>query len=303
MRTVYLDFESEVSKELTLKKQTVHQYLDRARLLCVACAEDDEEPAVFKDPKRNPGLLAYLRELAQDPEVVFVAHNWAFDGRAFHKLTGIYPLHARCSLEAAMCAWPNQPGGYSLESLAKTLKLPSGEKAGHALDVMSMTEAELDTYVAQDVRLCRDVYRLCRDRVPAHEWQIGELCNRIRECSLEVDTAAVQTAVDAFVAQADQYAAVVAGLLDDDDYTAFGSDEAGHVKSVKPQVIKDLLLDRLGFQTHSISMKKADPVAMAQSPDAAKAIESSGKANRALSHKRRLGVFSGVSSVGMELGW
>lgn len=303
MKYCYLDFETEVSRDLTLKRLTVQQYLSRARILCVACALDDEEPVVFTDPATNPALLGYLRMLMQDPDTTFVAHNWAFDGRCLHRLTGLYPVTAQCSMEAAMCAWPNQPGGYSLEALAKTLHLASGVKAGHALDVMKMTAQELDTYVAQDTRLCRDVHRLARVRVPEHEWRIGELCNRIRECSLDVDTDAVQRAVEAFTAQADQYADVAAKLLDDGDFAAFGSDEAGHVKSVKPQVIKDLLLDRLGFQTHSISLKKADPVALAGNTAASGVIDASSKTNRALSHRRRLGVFQGVNQVGMELGW
>lgn len=301
---VSIDFESSVSKMSSLSKQSLRQYLDTCRLLGMAVALDDEEPVWFVPGTPEwDSAIEDMRRLALDPEVCFVAHSYAFELRVMtYKLGLPPPRHGRCTMEAAMCAFPNHPGGYSLGNLAKTLRL-GGEKTGSGDKVMKMTAEELEAYCVQDTRLARALYRICDRRVAPEEWRIAELCNRVRECYLDVDMAAVAAAVTGFTDLADGAMVDCAAVLDDGDSTAFGRDELGHARSVKPHKIKALLLDHLGFDTPSISAKKINPVALALNPEAALAVKHAGAANKALSNKRKVGVFHGLPRIDMELGF
>lgn len=306
MDTVFIDVETPVSKTMTIRKMGLRQYLAAIPyILCLSAAFNQDEPVTRRPTDSDwEDFLNELHRLAESPHVRFAAHNWSFDGRVMtHKLGLPYPQRAVCTIEAAMCAWPNQPGGYSLANLAETLHLPSGKKLGEALDVGRMSSDELARYCEQDVRLCRDIYTLAGRRIPECEWAVGEMCGRSKECWFHVDGAAVSTAVAKFIDMADTSASQLAAVLEDEDSRAFGIDDGGHVKSVKPHEVKRLLLDHLGFQTQSISTKKVDNVALAQHEGARVAIGAAAATNKALSHRRRVQVFTGASVVDAELNW
>jgi hypothetical protein len=246
--------------------------------------------------------------MAADPSYTFVAHNWSFDGRVLVLKLGLpYPVRARCSLEASMCAWPNQPGGYSLDNLAKTLHLPSGDKSGKATDVCRMTPEVLAAYCCQDLRLCRDVYWHAAAAIPECEWRVFEASSRAKECFFHVDQVAVDSAVEGFAKLADAEALELVRVLEadpgltlDTDHPVIGLDN-GRVRSLRPAQIKRLLVENLAFDTHTIQRKAINPVALAAHEEAKSAIEHSSKANSALASKRRVATFQGTAIIDAEL--
>jgi hypothetical protein len=304
MHTIVLDFEATYTKTINLASMSLRQYLEAADILGMAVAYDDEAVSWFTPQMPEwAEAVDLLRYFAGREDTTFVAHNAAFELRVLmHKLGLPAPRHMRCTLEGAMCAFQNHPGGYSLKNLGQTLTI-GGTKAGEGTKVMKMSPAELEAYCKQDVEMTRNLYRVCERRIHPDEWRIGELCMRLRECWLHIDGAAVDSAFDGFTKLADDSAAELAVLLDDTDSCAFGRDESGHARSVKPAQVKALLLDNLGFDTRTISSKKVNPVALAQNPEAAKAVKAAGSTNRALSNKRKVGVFTGKNVIDMELGW
>lgn len=306
--TIFFDIETPVDRRMTLKRMTLRQYLAavaaKGGMLGLAIAEDDEDPVWFTNDELP---LDYLRERLTDG-TVWVAHNASFDVRCLvHLLKLPYPSRWQCTLEVSMCALPNHPGGYSLDNLAQTLRLNAGKKSGKGHNVMHMGKEELAEYCRQDVRLCRDIYRICEHRVHPYEWAISEVCSRVKEVELLVDHKAVKVAVDQFTAQADTYGVALLQALEDPGagniklVESLGMEDDGHVRSVKPQHVKRLLLEHLGFTTHSISAKNLNPVALAQNQEAAKAVESATKTNRSLSFKRRVIGFAGIDVLDAEL--
>lgn len=303
MRTVFIDAETSVTKTITLRRMTVRRYLSKARLLGIAVALDDEDPVWFSGDE-IADLIPELERLAQDPMVRFVAHNWSFDGRVLALKLGLpYPTHARCTMEGAMCAFPDHPGGYDLDNLSATLRLPSGVKAGKAIEVGRMSPDELAEYCCQDVRLCRDLYRVLEARIHPYEWRIGESCSRAKEGLFTIDTEAVDRAVAEFDTIAESAAEMLEDILDDTGHTTCGREDNGRIKSIKPEAVKRLLLENLGFDTNTIGRKKINPVSLSGNAGARAAIDAASKANGALSSRRRVAVFSGTSEIDAELNW
>lgn len=311
MPTIYLDGETTYNKHVTLKRLSLRNYLARADLLGMAFAQDDEDP-VFFSPDEIPAILPDLKRMAEDPTYTFVAHNWSFDGRLLVLKLGLpYPAHARCSLEAAMCAFPNHPGGYSLENLGATLNLSSGVKNDKATEVLKMTPERLAAYCCQDVRLCRDVYQAALQMVHPDEWAVAESCSRAKQCYFLVDQEAVGKAVEGFAKLADAEALELVKVLSDkpDQVTldkeqeVAGLEDDGHVRSLRPATIKRLLVENLAFDTPTIRKAAINPVELAAHEQAAKAIDHSSKANSALSSKRRVRVFQGAEVIDAELNW
>lgn len=313
---IFFDGETTVSKTVTLKRLPLREYLRRSTLYGMAIAVGDEDPVwLSRDALMNDtGLREHMTLLLLSDAYRWVAHNASFDVRILVHLLGLpYPKHWVCSLEAAMCAFPNHPGGYSLGNLGATLVLPSGAKTGKGHEVGKMTQSQLEHYCIQDVRLCRDVFRICQRRVPEQEWRVGEICSAVKEIRINIDHEAVQTAYHEFAAQADRYGEALINALDDEQQDAIGVDrvvgedgiERVHVRSVKPAQVKRLLLDNLGFSTKSISLKKINPVTLATHPDdrVREAIQVGSKANKALSHKRRVTRFQEATALDAELNW
>ncbi len=312
---IFFDHETTVSRDVTLRKLPLREYLQRCDGYGMAIALDEEEPTYLtKDMLYDPEIRAYITELLHSEAHIWVAHEASFDIRVnLHKYGFEYPRHWICTREASMCAFPNHPGGHGLANLGVTLNLRSGGKTGKGNEVGKMSDAERAAYCIQDTRLCRDVFNICRARIPDCEWQIGEICSRVKEVEIHIDHEAVQTALKEFTNQADTYGTALIAALDDDQQAALGVDtifteegtEILHVRSVKPHQVKRLLLENLGFSTRTISAKKINTVALAAHPDdrVREVIENGSKANKALSHKRRVSRFGDASILDAELNW
>lgn len=126
---VFVDVETYVDDKVTLGSMTLRQYLAKTYMtaLSVAVGEEDPEVMDFPDGKLTEHAektLRALEMLALDPHYVFVAHNAAFDIRVLRFLCGIpQPCHVWCTMEGAMSAWPDLPGGYGLANCSKYLNL------------------------------------------------------------------------------------------------------------------------------------------------------------------------------------
>lgn len=320
MHYVYIDFETWMSRHVKLSKMTLRQYLAATRLLSVAWACDDgpvQYLAADADGTLPVEFVGHLTAAALDPDVTFVAHNAAFDIRVARLMLGIpQPQHVHCTLELAHAAFPNQPGGYKLKKLAETLSL-SAPKLDLDLS-KKYTPAQLAAYCSRDTQLCREIHQLALPRLPAREIELSELCNAAREMHFVIRPEKVAAAIEQFSTVAAQAVVDAMAYLDRDgtqvadaklafgwirEPGTLGDDDPGLPKSVKPEKLKALLLDRLGFDTRTISYKKINPTHLAANEKASAALIETSRANKALSHKRRTAVFGGVAVVDAESGF
>lgn len=300
MRYIFFDGETSVSREVTLKKLTLLSYLERCRLLGFSFAFDEETPEWFRPEELS---LEELRDACLDEDTTWVAHNAAFDVRILtHKLGLPHPRRVLCSLELACAAFPNHPGGYSLANLGKTLNL-GFTKAGEGSKVMQMTPEQIAHYCNTDVEMCRAITRMSLARLSPEEVEVAVLANQARELSFFIQPGAVAEAADAFATLAEDNARAALDHVGADGEDAFGWDPSGHVRSVKPARLKELLLSNLGFDTQTISLKKVNPEKLRQNEEAAKALRATAAANKAMSHRRRVNTFAGVQEVTCELGY
>lgn len=323
MPVAFIDFETPVDRDHNLKKMSLPSYLEWVNAQggpdLLALALDDGEPQVFG---RGDFPLDDLTALSLDPTFIVAAHNAAFDIRVWrHCLNLPQPQIVRCTLEMAHAAYPNHPGGYGLANLSLWFGLPPKHTID-LLDPSSYTKEQYEAYVAHDTVLCRGVYRRCEPRIHPREMRVGELANQVRELEFEVQAGKVQEAIEGFSEAALEAAVRAIEYVGRDGATGFGYDgvvssdgnggsdaiaalKAGRarVRSVRTQKMKDLLVENLGFDTQTISVKKLNPARLAANPAAATAIHEVSRVNKALSHHRRVKVFAGSPRVFMELGW
>ena len=294
MRYLFIDTETSTSKEVTLSRMTLRAYLARSRLLGFAYCFDEDEPTwVGEDGLADAYPL--LAEAARDPGTTWVAHNAAFDIRVFRFLLGVpQPQHVLCTLELSCGAFPQHAGGYSLANLAETLHL--GRPKGR------LGVDPLPAYCCNDVWLCREIFRIAYPMLDEKEIAIAEMCNDIRELHLDIDAAKVQASFTAFGQVASDARTEALAILGEDSADAFGMD-GDTVRSVKPHVVKKLLLENLGFEVQSISKKKINPERLRASPQASAVITATETANKALSQYRRVKTFIGREQVDIELGY
>ncbi|MFA6132421.1 MAG: DNA polymerase [Phycisphaerae bacterium] len=136
---VFVDCETYVSETVNLDTMTLRQYLSASYLTAIAVAVGPTDPVQVFYTAKNPGppgaamvtdeLRQVLVYLASDPNYVFVAHNASFDARVLRFHLGVpHPVNVWCSMEGAMGAWPELPGGFSLSNLAKRLRLPEDRR-------------------------------------------------------------------------------------------------------------------------------------------------------------------------------
>lgn len=299
MKYIFGDFETSVSKTNTLRKQTLLGYLEKCSVLGAAFAFDAEAPEWFTAEDLP---LEQMREMCLAYDVTWCFHNAAFDVRVLtYKLGLPHPRRVLCSLELACAAFPNHPGGYSLANLGKTLNL-GYTKAGDGSKVMKMSPAELARYCETDTNMCRAVARMALNRLDSREVEIAVLANQARELHFEIPAGAVQVASDAFSTLAVDAAAAALETLGADGTDAFGW-EGGRVKSVKPATLKRLLLENLGFDTRTISIKKLNPEKLRGNAEAATTLRAVAAANKAMSHHRRVKTFANATRVTCELGY
>lgn len=322
MKLVYLDTETYYSAKVSLRKMTLRQYLAKTHLRVLAFAEGGAPVVAYYGEALAPAL-EHLRALADDPEVCFVAHNAGFDIRVLRLLHGLpQPYHVHCSLELACAAFPNQAGGYSLDSLARTLHL-GAEKL--SVDLERAPDPELATYCVRDVELCRAIHRLCIARLSAEELRMADLCNRAREIALSIDQAAVASAFEAFSKLAADEAQQVFAVLGEDGHEAFGHEDddtedarkakreahklgkryagRGMLRSVNVGQVKSLILERLGLDLPTISRKKLNPEVLRENPEAAKVLAGVEGVNKAQSHRRTASRFRGTEVTDLEYGY
>lgn len=139
MIPLFVDVETMVDENTSLSSMTLLQYLRKTHLTAMGLCIGYEDPATIYYTEKSPGppgsslvtpeLIEALSTLSQRDDVVFVAHNAAFDMRVLHYLLGIpYPKNWWCSMEASMGAWPELPDGFSLANLSRRLALPKDQR-------------------------------------------------------------------------------------------------------------------------------------------------------------------------------
>lgn len=324
---LFVDFENVMSRDVKLSKMTLRQYLAAAPVLEVSWALGDEPVQhLFSDDPTWADWVAWAREVVQSEEVCWVSHNAAFDVRDArfgwtHRdgpLAIPQPRNVFCTLELAHCAWPNQPGGYSLKKLAQTLGLGLAKLDLDLASRKTTREARV-AYCSIDTELCRRIWKLAVPRIPERELLIAKMANDFRELHFVVKPEKVAAALEQFTAAASGAMLEAFQHLDLDGDEAkddrvspvgwqrkpgtLGPDDPGQLRSIKPHKMKELLLDRLGFDAHTISYKKLNPAHLADNARAANALKETSRANKALSHTRRVGVFASVAEVDAELGF
>jgi hypothetical protein len=315
-RYLFYDFETRITKDLRLSKMTTRAYCDATEVTMLAWALDDEE-IQYHVGQPGPELIERLRAYAEDPDIIWVAFNSSFDSRVLHYTLGLpYPKRMLCAMELSRAAWPNQPGGYSLDNLSATLGLQYRKLK---VDLYTVQGQELADYCKADVAVLRELWGRIVKLVDPQELRVCEMSNRSKQLYFEVDQKQVLAAVENMANLAGENVLAVCAAFDDDPeiLKAFGwhGDEAPTTledakkmapKSVKPHVIKELLLDRLAidFTDKSISLKKINQAELAAMPAAGRAtITSASETNKALSYGRGLRKFSGVTTVDCELSY
>lgn len=125
-RLVDGDFETDSSDDLRLIGAAAYAEGPTTGVLCFVFHASDEH-GVRKWRPGNPANEAKLRELAADPETIFVAHNAAFEQAIWREIMvkafGFPPIPVeRWEDTMATCAWKALP--LKLEKAALALKLP-----------------------------------------------------------------------------------------------------------------------------------------------------------------------------------
>lgn len=190
---VFIDVETFMSEDVSLDGMTLRQYLAATHLTAIAVAVGIVDPVQVFYTEKNPGppgaamvnedLKKVLQYLALNPEYVFVAHNAAFDMRVLRFLLSVpHPINVWCSMEGAMGAWPECPGGFGLSNLAKRLRLPENrrkleidlKRLQRLMDKCPLAAAKADEIVVSQMKAILKVAGL---PWPADDVITKDLCN------------------------------------------------------------------------------------------------------------------------------
>lgn len=293
---LYIDFETTVTKDLTLRTMTKRQYLTdpRCEVLMLGWAADDGPVQVTRPS--DPGWEGVVQRI-RDAQCI-VAHNASFDVAVLVLKLGLrWPVKIHCTKELAHAWTPNQPGGYSLKNLASVWFDKDLQKLD--IDLATASIEDMLSYCRQDVEVCRALHKIALTRLHPQELRIAEATMAAKEVSFIVDPRRAADAYQAFDTICRTEAAAVSAMLTSEDM--FGVEDDGAIRSVKPHILKRRLLEDLGFDAQSISLKKLNPEKLRGAPEAAAVLRHTAEANKALSHRRRVGRFRFVDRVDCEL--
>lgn len=236
MRVMHLDIETYSSA--ALPKCGVYRYCDAPdfEILLLSYAFDDA-PVVTVDMACGELLPDEFLHALEDPTVLKIAHNAAFERVCFSKHLGHWldPAQWRCTM--VMAWYRTLPGkladvavaldvtekkmeeGKDLIRYFSTPCKPTQANGGRARNLPRHAPekwAVYKAYNAQDVETERAVYHaLLRHPLPEHEWALYALDQRINDRGVRLDRLLVKNAMavdQAFSEQAFQRAKALTGL-------------------------------------------------------------------------------------------
>ncbi len=305
---VFIDFETFMTHEISLKRMTLRQYMSKSHveMLAIAIGRDEPEVHVFPEGKiegEAEELIDIIETLAQSPDYIFVAHNAAFDIRVLRYMLGLpQPVNVWCTMEGSMGAWPELPGGYSLANIPKRLKFPPHMRKTE-IDLLTCTDEEKEAYNKQDVKVMQEVYYRQIALLPACEQEVAIRTHRQRQFHFEIATERLNTLIEYLKEQAGYAEKEAEQYVGEEDAgLIFGREDSGDLKSVRPLKLRKLINTKMGGGFNSTSLKKISPLKLAANPKVAALLAQTSRVSKMLSHKRRSSVFRDVDEVDVELG-
>src|SRR5271170_3558693 len=337
---VFIDVETfmDIDAGISLKSQTLRQYIASSHLTAIAIALGNEPPDAyipadgqqFTQEELQP-IVDALSILANDPKYVFVAHNAAFDIRILRFMLGIpQPRNVWCTVEGSMGAWPELPGGYSLMNLCEKLLFPKDKRKLHIdLNAGRYSIEELKIYNARDVSCMQELYYRQIARLPANEQRIALLTHNVRRFYFEVDSERLDQLIITLDKNAEEARFIAGGVKmtsDDPDYKFVNMDELDAdgvvvldalalddvfsrknadqtLTSIRGAKLIKLIKERFGVKLPSTSLKKLSPVFQAKHPKIVELLRQTTRANKMLSHTRRSKFLKNVPEIDVELGY
>lgn len=347
---VFIDVETYTDDKISLKTLTLRQYIEQTRMMALGIAIGTEEPSIcYFDEHGKPEpdteqVIEALRVLADDPGTVFVAHNAAFDIRVLrYKLDIPQPRHVWCTMEGAMGAWPDLPGGYSLDNCCRELRLPRqkfnldikalyaylNRKRGGRIperlakqihDIIVASEPHnapqaitkelaftaLYLYNKRDIEATQDLYFAEIDRIPYVEQRIALMTHRVRRNSFVISEEKLNELVRRLDEAAKNAESTTELILGDkqDIQEIFSHEPDGSLRSIRYLRLRKIINEKLDApEFDSTSIKRINPVLLAARKDVAAVLEQTARVSKMIFHKRRASVFRGIDEVDVELGY
>ena len=304
---VFVDVETFVSVTVNLKQMTLRQYLAQSDLQSIALAIGEMEPEAFLTPNgdfsdEDAGVLDLLHALAKDPAYVFVAHNAAFDIRVLRfKLEIPQPQNVWCTMEGAMGAWPELPGGYSLENIPDALCFDKSLRKWE-IDLTTCTDDERKNYNCQDVRVMQEVYYRQIASIPGVEQEVALRTHRQRRFYFHVDQTRLRDLTKVLTEQTVYAEKAAEEYVTPENIKNIFNRDDGPLRSVRSKRLLSVINNEMGGRDFkSTSLKKINPVALAKHPQIAGLLVQTSQVSKALSHLRRSRVFIDVDVVDVEL--
>lgn len=304
---VFFDVETFMTPLISLKHMTLRQYLASTYMLSMAVAIGRDEPIYFKTPNGFPvGQFACMpqlfMDLAQDPRYVFVAHNAAFDIRVLRFLWKVpQPKNVWCTMEGAMGAWPELPGGYSLKNIPERLQFP-GDIRKMEVDLLKITPGELEKYNILDVKVTQEIFYRQTAMIPGLEQEVALRTHQQRRFYFEVDQEKLNHLVEHLSKEAGYAAKNAEQYVTDENIRDIFNTDEGPLRSVRSRRLLGIIQE-MGADFTSTSLKKISPIKLVQHPQVAALLLETSRAAKMLSHMRRSKVFTGVNQVDVELGY